>query len=183
VATKIGHRTKRADSQHPTVEIDLLRGWSRSGVGEVCDEIAAILKSYGLTSVVGDQFGYAFLRELLATRKITVTQKAFTARSKPEILLNLKLALSQARIGLLDHPESLRELRMLESRRTSGGNYSIAAPRGQHDDYAIVISLLAFEMKDSNSSPGFLIRDGFVLGEDAPSWQDPRWFKTPKRHF
>jgi len=179
----IGHRVKRANSQHPTVEVDLLRGWSRSGVGEVCDEIAAILQSYGLSSVTGDQFGYAFLRELLATRKITVNQKPFTSRSKPEILLNLKLALSQARIGLLDHPESLRELRMLESRRTSGGNYSIAAPRGQHDDYAIVISLLAFEMKEGNSNAGFMVVNGAVVNPGAPSWQDPRWFKAPKRHL
>lgn len=177
----IGHRMKRAGSQHPVVEVDLLRGWSRSGVGEVCDEIAAILNSYGLTSVTGDQFGYAFLRELLATRKITVNQKPFTSRSKPEILLNLKLALSQARIGLLDHPESLRELRMLESRRTSGGNYTIAAPRGQHDDYAIVISLLAFEMKEGNSNAGFLVVNGGVVNPSPPSWQDPRFYSKNRR--
>jgi len=33
-------------------------------------------------------------------------------RSKPEILLHLKLALAQGRVSLLDHAESLRELRM-----------------------------------------------------------------------
>ncbi len=179
----IGHRTVRASSPAPTCELDLLRGWSRSGVGEVCDEIALILKSYGLTTVVGDQFGYSFLRELLAARGITVSQKPFTSRSKPEILLNLKLALAQGRVGLLDHPECLRELRMLESRRTSGGNYSIAAPRGQHDDYAIVTALLAFEMKSSNGNAGFLIVDGVSVGDTAPSWKDDRFFKTPKRHF
>ena len=179
----IGHRTVRASSPAPTCELDLLRGWSRSGVGEVCDEIALTLKSYGLTTVVGDQFGYSFLRELLATRGITVSQRPFTARSKPEILLNLKLALAQGRVGLLDHPECLRELRMLESRRTSGGSYSIAAPRGQHDDYAIVTALLAFEMKSSNGNAGFLIVDGVTVGDTAPSWKDDRFFKTPKRHL
>ena len=72
---------------------------------------------------------------------------------------------------------------MLESRRTSGGNYSIAAPRGQHDDYAIVISLLAFEMKEGNSNAGFMVVNGAVVNPGAPSWQDPRWFKAPKRHL
>jgi hypothetical protein len=179
----IGHRTMRAASAAPTCELDLLRGWSRSGVGEVCDEIALILKSYGLTTVVGDQFGYSFLRELLAQRGITVSQKPFTSRSKPEILLNLKLALAQGRVGLLDHPECLRELRMLESRRTSGGSYSIAAPRGQHDDYAIVTALLAFEMKNSNSNAGFLIVDGVTVGDTAPNWTDDRFYRTQKHRL
>jgi hypothetical protein len=179
----IAHRTARGSKENITIELDALRGWSRAPVGEVCDLVALTLKSYGLNSVVGDQFGHAFLRELLATRGITVTQRPFTARSKPEIMLNFKLALSQGRIGLLDHSECLRELRMLESRRTSGGGYSIAAPRGAHDDFSICCALLAFEMKDSNSSPGFLIRDGFVLGEELLDWRDSGWFKTPKRHF
>lgn len=123
--------------------VDLLRGWTRSPVPQVCDEIAAIARSYGLRSITADQHGYAFLRELMSARGIELRQLPFTTRSKPEIFLDLKLALSQLRLQLLDHPESLRELRMLESRRTSGGNYAIAAPRGAHDDYACVIALLA----------------------------------------
>jgi hypothetical protein len=179
----VAHCSRRASSQAPTVEFDLLRGWSRSGVGEVCDEIAVILKSYGLKAVVGDQFGFSFLKELLAQRGISVSQRPFTARSKPEILLDLKLGLAQGRVSLLDHAESLRELRMLESRRTSGGNYSIAAPRGQHDDYAIVIALLAHEMKGSNSSAGFLICNGQVIEPGRPNWKDPQFYQAPKRHF
>jgi hypothetical protein len=142
-----------------------------------------ILKLFDLQSVIGDQFGFSFLKELLAVRGIEVSQRPFTARSKPEILLNLKLALAQGRVGLLDHPECLRELRMLESRRTSGGNYSIAAPRGQHDDYAIVTALLAFEMKNSNSNVGFMMVDGAVVGDTAPNWKDPKYFGTGRTHF
>jgi hypothetical protein len=179
----IGHKTMRASSQAPTVEFDLLRGWSRAGVGEVCDEIALILKSFGLETIVGDQFGATFLKALLATRGIAMSERPFTARSKPEILLNLKLALAQGRVSLLDHAESLRELRMLESRRTSGGNYSIAAPRGQHDDYAIVIALLTHEMKGGNSGVGFLVRKGQVVSEGRPAWTDPTYFQSPKRHL
>lgn len=179
----IAHRTRRASSDAATVEFDLLRGWSRAPVAEVCDSIALILKSYGLTSVVGDQFGHSFLRELLANRGISVSQRPFTSRSKPEIMLNLKLALAQGRVSLLDYGEALRELRMLESRRTSGGNYSVAAPRGQHDDYAIVMALLAHEMKGSNSSAGFLIRNGQVIEPGLPNWKDPQFYQAPKRHF
>jgi hypothetical protein len=153
----IAHRIRKASSENVSVDFDLLRGWSRAPVGAVCDEVAAILKSYSLASVVADQFGFSFLKELLAQRGISVSQRPFTTRSKPEILLDLKLGLAQGRISLLDHTESLRELRMLESRRTSGGSYGIGGPRNAHDDYAITIALLAHEMKGSNSSAGFLL--------------------------
>jgi hypothetical protein len=186
----IAHRTRRASSDAATVEFDLLRGWSRAPVAEVCDSIALILKSYGLTSVVGDQFGHSFLRELLANRGISVSQRPFTSRSKPEIMLNLKLALAQGRVSLLDHGEALRELRMLESRRTSGGNYSIAAPKGSHDDFAIVIALLAHEMKSDNSGVGFLVIGGksgqpatTVTAGKPTDWKDERFFQAPRRHL
>ena len=87
----------------------------------------------------------------MADRKVELRQLPFTTRSKPEIFLDLKLALAQGRAQLLDHPEALRELRMLESKRTSGGNYTISAPRGAHDDYACVIALLAHETKQSDA--------------------------------
>lgn len=147
----IGHRAARGNASEG-IAFDMLRGWQRQAVGLVCEEIAALLKTYGLRSVTADQFGFSFLRELLSQRGIEVIQLPFTARSKPEIFLDLKLALSQGRIQLLDHPESLRELRMLESKRTSGGNYSISAPRGQHDDYATVIALLAHRSKSESAS-------------------------------
>jgi hypothetical protein len=148
----IGHRAVRGSGRGTA--LDALRGWKRAPIAQVCDEIAALLTAYELRSVVADQFGYVFLRELLAQRGIEVRQMPFTTRSKPEVMLELKTGLAQGRIGLLDHSESLRELRMLESRRTSGGNYSIAAPRGAHDDYATVIALLAFDSKNHGSSGG-----------------------------
>jgi hypothetical protein len=149
----VGHRASRGSGGVGT-KFDLLRGWSRAPVAMVCDEIATLLKSYWLRSVSADQFGFSFLRELLRQRGIEVKQVPFSARSKPEIFLDLKVGLSRGQIGLLDHAESLRELRMLESRRTSGGNYSISAPRGGHDDYACVIALLIHQVKKSNSGSG-----------------------------
>jgi hypothetical protein len=167
----IAHRSARG-SAGVGAKFDLLRGWSRAPVAMVCDEIAAILKSYWLHSVAADQFGFSFLRELLRLRGIEVRQVPFSARSKPEIFLDLKVGLSRGQIGLLDHTESLRELRMLESRRTSGGNYSISAPRGAHDDYACVIALLNHEMKTSGSGGfGYLaVAGGGGALQPAKGW-------------
>lgn len=150
----IGHRAVRGSGRG--LVLDALRGWSRAPVKQVCDEIAGLLKSHGLRSAVADQYAFTFLRELLSQRGIEVRQLPFTARSKPEVMLELKTGLAQGRIGLLDHPESLRELRMLESRRTSGGNYSISAPRGAHDDFATVVALLVYDAKEGSSGSGFL---------------------------
>ena len=143
------------------ITYDLLRSWSRAGVGEVVAEIATILKSYKIKQVTGDQFGAQFLRELLAQRGIDMKILPFTARSKPEIMLDFKLALSQGRVRLLDHPESLRELRSLESKRTSGGHFTISAPRNLHDDLAIVLALLNHSCKGSeNRGWGLLASPG-----------------------
>jgi hypothetical protein len=158
----IGHRVVRGSGRGTA--FDALRGWSRAPVAQVCDEIAALLKTYEMRSVVADQFGFTFLRELLAQRGIEVRQLPFTARSKPEVMLELKTGLAQGRIALLDHTEALRELRMLESRRTSGGNYSIAAPRGAHDDFATVTALLVFDSKSGGSSGAGFIAVGGKTG-------------------
>src|SRR6202041_1599992 len=148
----IGHRSKRGSED--VTNLDLLRGWNRRGVKEVVDEIALTLKAYSLKTVYADQFGFPFLKELLSQRGIEVIQLPWSARNKPEIFLTLKLSLSQGNLKLLDHPESLRELRLLECRRTSGGHSAISAPRGQHDDYACVIAMLNFQCK-KNQDTGF----------------------------
>jgi hypothetical protein len=178
----IGHRAVRGNAG-VGLKLDLLRGWTRDTVQRVCDEVATISKSYGIRTIVADQHGYVFLRELMSQRGITLKQLPFTTRSKPEIFLDLKVGLAQGRIQLLDHPEALRELRMLESRRTSGGNYSIAAPRGSHDDFACAIALLANEAKrGSAESGGFLVVGrpaGYEIvrsGEKRNPADDPRFW-------
>lgn len=156
----IAHRAARG-SAGVGPSLDLLRAWTRSPVPQVCDEIAALAKAYSIRSIVADQHGYAFLRELMSTRGIELVQLPFTTRSKPEIFTDLKIALAQGRVQLLDHPEALRELRMLESKRTSGGHYTISAPRGQHDDFACVIGLLTHRAKQTDSGGfGFLAVGG-----------------------
>jgi hypothetical protein len=182
----IGHPSVRGSSG-VGVAFDLLCGWSRAPVAAVCDEVAGLLKSYGLKKVIADQFGFSFLKELLSQRGIDVVQLPFTARSKAEIFLDLKIGLSQGRIQLLDHTESLRELRMLESRRTSGGNYSISAPRGQHDDYACVIALLNHSAKDgTGKAQAFLVTSAapnvvFRGDERTNPRDDPRFWGTQRK--
>jgi hypothetical protein len=100
----------------------------------------------------------------MAQRGIELRQLPFTARSKPEIFISLKIGLAQGNVQLLDHADALRELRMLESKKTSGGHYAISAPRGERDDYCAVIALLAHEVKAaSGGSHSFLAVGGQIL--------------------
>jgi hypothetical protein len=129
--------------------VDVLRGWQKATVGEVCDEIAQLCKAYRVEKVIADQFGFAFLHELMRQRGVELAQLVFTARSKPEIFFALKSALSTGKFNLPNHPEGIRELRALESTRLSGGNYRICAPGNLHDDYATTLALLAYKIADS----------------------------------
>lgn len=165
----IAHRAVRGNAgAGPSV--DLFRGWTRSSVSEVCDEVAALAKSYGIRTITADQHGYHFLRELMKQRGIELEQLAFTVRSKPEIFIDLKVALAQGRVQLLDHAESVRELRVLESRRTSGGHFSVAAPRSLHDDFACLLALLAHRAKNGGSSVGGFLA---VAGRHRGTYEVP----------
>ncbi len=61
--------------------VDLLRGWTRAPVPLVCDEIASVCKSYGVTSIDADQYASEFLGELMRQRGIGLNKISFTGSS------------------------------------------------------------------------------------------------------
>jgi hypothetical protein len=131
------------------VKVDLLRAWRREAVPQVVDEIASLCAQYGIGNVIGDQYASAFLGELLRQRDIGLELLNFSARSKFEIYLDLKNALAQGKFWIPQNEEAVKELRVLESTKLSGGGYRIAAPKNQHDDFPTVLALLANKIKNS----------------------------------
>jgi hypothetical protein len=127
--------------------IELMRGWRRAAVPQVLDEIVGLCKAYSIRAIVADQYSFTFLSELFRQRGVKLEQLAFSARSKPEIFFDLKNALAQGEFQLPNHAELLRELRMLESTRTTGGSYKICAPRGLNDDFVCVAALLPHKLR------------------------------------
>jgi hypothetical protein len=126
--------------------VDLLRGWRRAAVPQVCDEISSLCRAYRIQKVICDQYSFPFLAELMRVRGVALAEQPFSARSKPEVFFSLKTALAGGQLQLPDHPEMLRELRALESVRTSSGNYKIGAPKGMHDDFVTTLALLALKL-------------------------------------
>jgi hypothetical protein len=80
----------------------------------------------------------------------------------------LKEQLRTGQVELLDHPESLKELRALESRITGSGHMQVTAPSGFHDDFADILALGSFKAFD-------------WTGSACIAWADPE--PTPIRRL
>lgn len=113
--------------------------------GEIFAAIAPILKLYNIKSVYSDQWSFEALNYLAQQHNFSIEEVTFTGGSKAEIYGNLQQLLRQRRISLLDHPETIAELKSIEKKNTQGGQVQIAAPEGQHDDLATVIAIAAHE--------------------------------------
>ncbi len=70
--------------------------------------------------------------------------------------LEVEPLFAQGQIEILDHPELIRELRMLERRPQAGGKDRVDHPRGRHDDYANALALAAVTISAKPKSWGFL---------------------------
>lgn len=147
----VGHLAVKG-SATAGLSLDCIRSWSKQNVSTVLDEISLLLRAYRASEIVGDQFGAAFLGELFRERGISMRTLPFTVRSKGDVFLGLKTDLAQRRIQLLDNPQLRHELVFLECRRTSGGHFSIAAPRSEHDDAACCLALLNYSVRESAST-------------------------------
>jgi hypothetical protein len=127
---------------------DLLRGESNPRGTGIFDDIAFTMKLYKATRIYADQFSSVPTEEHLKTRGIYLERFTFTGSSKPRIYRNFKEQLRTVQVELLDHPESLKELRALESRITGSGHMQVTAPSGFHDDFADIIALGSFKAFD-----------------------------------
>jgi hypothetical protein len=117
----------------------------------VLGEIKQIAKTYRLTKITGDQFAHQALAQLFRDRGIGDLEKFdVTADSKRETYTAFKLRLAQGKTELLDHPESLRQLRLLEAKRISGGGVKIGAPPGMHDDFPAAQVLVSSALTKKN---------------------------------
>lgn len=128
--------------------LDVIRQWvptpgtSLSPV-VILDEIAALCKAYKVMAVYTDQYQFESLRVLAMNVGVSLEPVVFTATKKASIYGNLHQLIHQKRLRLLDHPETIQELRSLERVLTAGGVVRVSAPEGQHDDLATVVALVA----------------------------------------
>ena len=124
---------------------DLIKGWARRGSQKVDLEgvvkgIAETLKSYKLSSVVGDKYSAGWVREAFQREGIRYEN----SEDKSKVYLEMEPLFATGRIDLLDHPQLVRELKTLERRPRPGGKTIVDHPRSGHDDFANVLAVATF---------------------------------------
>ncbi len=96
-----------------------------------------LLRSYGISEVIGDRYGGSWVSEQFNGHGITYTP---AEKPKSDLYLDLLPLLNSGMIDLLDHPRAVAQLAALERRTTRSGKDSIDHPAGGHDDVANAIA-------------------------------------------
>jgi hypothetical protein len=100
---------------------------------QVVAEFSVLLKSYGISDVIGDKYAGLWPKERFAQYGISFSQ---SAKPKSDLYRDLLPLINGGRAELLDHPKLVAQLCSLERRTSRGGRDSIDHPPGAHDDVA-----------------------------------------------
>jgi hypothetical protein len=106
----------------------------------VCADFSVLLKSYGVSQVVGDRYAGSWPVEQFAKFGIVYEQ---SAAPKSDLYRDLLPLINSRRVELLDHPKMISQLCSLERRVARGGRDSIDHPPSGHDDVVNAVAGLA----------------------------------------
>jgi hypothetical protein len=136
-------------------------------------EFATTLKAYGIGAVTGDRYSGDWCASAFRDEGIDYQN---SERNRSEIYLEFLPLLMQRRVDLLDHRQTIAELRQLE-RRSGRGRDSIDHPKGAHDDSANAVAGAAVLASGVGGRPAPNIR---TLRDDSSFEQKiPRPFGRP----
>lgn len=139
----IGHR----DDQRAVV--DGVWVWVRQGYDNTLDQVAAVLKLYGVRRVRTDQYSSQPVIEGLEKRSIDCEAVPWDNANKFEAFSKLKAGLVTRQISLPNDDLVVQELMNLEAKPTLTGMVRIAASAGNHDDRATVMAALMDQLYGS----------------------------------
>jgi hypothetical protein len=98
---------------------------------DVVNDIAQTVRSYGLSSVIGDRYGGEWPRERFRVHDIVYK---VSEKTKSDIYRDFLPLLNSQQIELLDNERLFNQLISLERRTARGGRDSIDHPKGMRDD-------------------------------------------------
>jgi hypothetical protein len=111
----------------------MCKGWQGADLAGIVREIATRLRHYRLTEIRGDKYAGAWIRQAFEREGIRYREAEI---DKSTAYLEAEPLLTQGRVELLDHPQLIRELTLLERRPRPQGRTLVEHPHGGHDDYA-----------------------------------------------
>ncbi len=142
-----------------------MRGWlarrdHTTDLEGVVREIAAIVKSYGVFTVMGDRYAAGWVRERFRASGVAYedatlrnTEGEPVTLDKSAAYLEVEPLFAQGAIAVLDHPTLIRELKLLERRPRAGGKTLVDHPHGAHDDHANALALAAAKCRQGRLAP------------------------------
>jgi hypothetical protein len=92
---------------------------------DVTQQIVSLLKSYGIRKVTGDRYAGQFCQELYTRNGIDYEVSELDRSS---LFLECIPLINAGRVELLDHPETIRELKMIERRVGPSGKQTLTHP-------------------------------------------------------
>lgn len=124
----------------------------------VVQQFADVLKSYGVKSVYGDNYGAAWVRDAFNRYGISYNKSKW---NRSELFLNFLPLVNSRSVILLDEPKMVSQLSGLQRRVTSGGRENIDHVAGGHDDVANAaagcISMIAYKRNKLITTRSFAI--------------------------
>jgi hypothetical protein len=159
-----------AHCEEEVVVLDALHSWrgrnSPLNSDHVLDEVADILRSYKVRSVISDQFSVQPITQALRRRSIEVKYQPLTALLKADIYSTLKRRINLETIELLDIPELAAELNRLEVRPSPSGKPRIQGSGGFHDDLAMVTATVCHDLDGVMTTTNQAIENLSMLNDD-----------------
>lgn len=133
----------------------------------VVREFAAVIKSYGLGSVVGDRYGGLWPRERFQENGVVY---GASEKSKSDIYIELLPILNAGKVELLDNQRLISQLCALERKTSRGGRDSIDHPVGSHDD--VINAAAGCLTALTTNRGGYLWTAADVIMTEPSIWDD-----------
>jgi hypothetical protein len=171
----IVHVEGRGDQQ--IVIQDVLKGWQGSDLSGIVHEIATRLRHYRITEIRGDKYAGAWVRQAFQREGI---QYRDADLSKSEAYLEAEPLFTQRRVQLLDHPQLIRELTLLERRPRPQGRTVVDHPVGSHDDHANVLCLAVALVATHPRRPWSFSCDGVTITSEGGTDREEKTMPPPE---
>lgn len=128
----IGH--SEGDVDAPRFVCDVIRGVKAPfDPATVAADHAALAKSYGCSGVTGDAFAGEWVAQAFERHGLKYEQSDLP---KSQLYLEALPLFASARVKIPDHPQLIRELRLLERRTHRSGRDTVDHPANGSDDFA-----------------------------------------------
>ncbi len=114
----------------------------------VVSEFAALMKTYGVTTVVGDRYAGEWPRERFRVHGIRYD---VAEKSASDFYREFLPLINGRRVELLDHPRLAAQLCALERRTSRSGRDNISHPPQGHDDLANAVAAVLVQVAGQDS--------------------------------